>query len=77
MRSALPRAEALRLHLRLLPLARACARLGGVSFSKAALRRVGVEVGDPRLPQLPAPADALAALEADLVTAGVLTGVPA
>lgn len=35
------------------PLIAAQARLGGVSFSKAALRLQGIEVGDPRLPIVP------------------------
>lgn len=70
-------AEALRIHLRLMPVARACARLGGVSFSKAALRRVGVEVGDPRLPQVPADDAALLELDRDLAASGLLAGAHA
>ena len=70
-------AEALRIHLRLLPVVGAMSRLGGVSFSKAALRRVGVEVGDPRLPQVPAADHELADLERDLAAAGLLAGANA
>lgn len=70
-------AEALRIHRQLLPVVRATARLGAVSFSKAALRRTGVEVGDPRLPQVPASLAALAELERDLAAADLLTGASA
>lgn len=56
----------------LTPLIRAQARLGGVSFAKAALRLQGIEVGDPRLPVV-APDDAeLEELRRDLKQAGVL-----
>jgi 4-hydroxy-tetrahydrodipicolinate synthase len=55
----------------LLPVLRAFGRVGGVIFSKAALRLRGIGVGDPRLP-LPAATDAeLDLIAADLVEAGV------
>lgn len=47
-------------------------RLGGVTMSKEGLRLLGIEVGDPRLPQVPASAEQLTALEADLRAASVL-----
>lgn len=46
--------------------------LGGVTFSKAALRLQGIEVGDPRLPIAPASEDQIAALRLAMQTAGVL-----
>lgn len=55
------------------PLTTAQARLGGVSFAKAALRLQGFDVGDPRLPQIPADEEALALLRRDLHKAGVLS----
>lgn len=54
------------------PLNAAQSRLGGVTMSKAALRLQGVDVGDPRLPQVPATDAQLDALAADLRAAGVL-----
>jgi 4-hydroxy-tetrahydrodipicolinate synthase len=55
----------------LLPVLRGFGRLGGVIFSKAALRLRGVPVGDPRLP-LPAATPAeTGLLAADLHEAGV------
>jgi 4-hydroxy-tetrahydrodipicolinate synthase len=62
----------------LLPVLRAFGRLGGVIFSKAALRLRGIDVGDPRLP-LPAATPAeIAEITADLDVAGVaLPQVPA
>jgi 4-hydroxy-tetrahydrodipicolinate synthase len=47
-------------------------RLGGVTMSKAGLRLLGFDTGDPRLPQIPATAAELEALEADMRAAGVL-----
>ncbi|WHT17901.1 4-hydroxy-tetrahydrodipicolinate synthase [Crossiella sp. CA-258035] len=41
-------------HVGLLPIYAAFAKLGGVIFSKAALRLQGIEVGNPRLPLPPA-----------------------
>ena len=48
------------------------ARLGGVTMSKEGLRLLGVETGDPRLPQMPATSDQIAALAADMRAAAVL-----
>lgn len=56
----------------LLPLIHAVGALGGVTASKAGLRLQGIDVGDPRLPQIaPTPAQ-LDALAADMRAAGVL-----
>jgi 4-hydroxy-tetrahydrodipicolinate synthase len=56
----------------LLPVYRAFGRVGGVIFSKAALRLCGIEVGDPRLP-LPAATPAeVELIAADLAEAGVV-----
>ncbi|MEU1544405.1 4-hydroxy-tetrahydrodipicolinate synthase [Nocardia sp. NPDC005745] len=57
----------------LLPLHAAMARLGGVAMSKGGLRLLGVEVGEPRLPQLMPIGEQLEALAADLRTAEVLS----
>ncbi|MFT4126335.1 MAG: 4-hydroxy-tetrahydrodipicolinate synthase [Gordonia sp. (in: high G+C Gram-positive bacteria)] len=60
------------------PLVDAMGRLGGVTMVKAALRILGLDVGDPRLPQVPADAVQIEALTADLVAAGLLaTELPA
>lgn len=56
----------------LLRLNAAMARLGGVAMTKGALRLLGVEVGEPRLPQLMPSTDQLDELAADLEAAGVL-----
>jgi 4-hydroxy-tetrahydrodipicolinate synthase len=55
----------------LLPVLRSFGRLGGVIFSKAALRLRGLDVGDPRLPLPAATADDLDMIAADLTAAGV------
>jgi len=47
-------------------------RLGGVSFAKAALGLQGFDVGDPRLPQVPASPEQLVELAADLRAANVM-----
>lgn len=47
-------------------------RLGGVTMAKAALKLKGIDVGDPRLPQMPATPGQLEALAADMRTAAVL-----
>jgi 4-hydroxy-tetrahydrodipicolinate synthase len=47
-------------------------RLGGVTLSKAGLRLQGVEVGDPRLPQVAATAEQIDALAVDMRAASVL-----
>ncbi|MEU6185046.1 4-hydroxy-tetrahydrodipicolinate synthase [Nocardia sp. NPDC047038] len=57
----------------LLPLHAAMARLGGVAMSKGGLRLLGVEVGEPRLPQLMPTGEQLEALAADLRVVGVLS----
>ena len=41
-------------------------------MAKAGLRLQGMEVGDPRLPQVPATADQVEALAADMRAASVL-----
>ena len=60
-----------RIHMGLLPVLRAFSRVGGVVFSKAALRLRGYDVGDPRLPLPPATPEQVAAIAADLHEAGV------
>jgi 4-hydroxy-tetrahydrodipicolinate synthase len=60
---------ALRWHRALLPANRAMSRTGkgaGLSFAKAALRLAGFDVGDPRLPQIPASEGQIRLIEADL-----------
>ncbi|MGV0992850.1 MAG: 4-hydroxy-tetrahydrodipicolinate synthase [Mycobacterium sp.] len=47
-------------------------RLGGVTMSKEGLRLLGFETGDPRLPQMPATPDQIAALAADMRAAAAL-----
>lgn len=54
------------------PLCDAMARLGGVTLSKAGLRLQGIDVGDPRLPQMPATPEQIDALAADMRAASVL-----
>jgi 4-hydroxy-tetrahydrodipicolinate synthase len=54
------------------PLSNAMSRLGGVTLSKAGLRLQGIEVGDPRLPQVAATAEQVDALAADMRAASVL-----
>lgn len=66
-------ATARKIHVTLGPLNDAQHRLGGVTMSKAALRLVGLEVGEPRLPQVPATAEQLQELAADMRAATVLT----
>jgi 4-hydroxy-tetrahydrodipicolinate synthase len=46
--------------------------LGGVTMVKTGLRLLGFDTGDPRLPQIPATAAQIEALEADMRAAGVL-----
>lgn len=60
------------IHARCLPVIRVFSSVGGVAFSKAALRLIGLDVGIPRLPQVPAEPDQVAAIAAALVTAGAL-----
>ncbi|WP_036548935.1 4-hydroxy-tetrahydrodipicolinate synthase [Nocardia seriolae] len=54
------------------PLNRAMARLGGVAMTKGALRLLGIETGEPRLPQIMPSRDQLDELAVDLRAAGVL-----
>ena len=65
-------ATARKINVTLGPLANAQARLGGVTLVKAGLRLQGIEVGDPRLPQVPATPEQLEALAADMRAAAVL-----
>lgn len=65
-------ARAREINATLVPLFGAQARLGGVSMSKAALRLQGIDVGDPRLPQVPATEAEIEELRLDLEKAGVL-----
>jgi 4-hydroxy-tetrahydrodipicolinate synthase len=58
-------------HRGMLPVYRAFSRVGGVAFSKAALRLRGFDVGDPRLPMVGATDEQLHAIAADLAQAGV------
>ncbi|NKY59681.1 4-hydroxy-tetrahydrodipicolinate synthase [Nocardia flavorosea] len=50
----------------------AMARLGGVAMTKGGLRLLGVDVGEPRLPQIMPSPEQLEDLAADLRAAGVL-----
>jgi 4-hydroxy-tetrahydrodipicolinate synthase len=61
------------IHASTLVLIRAFFLAGGVAFGKAALRLTGLEVGDPRLPQVAADTDQVTAIAAALAEAGVLT----
>ncbi len=61
-----------KINLGLSPLCNAMSRLGGVTLSKEGLRLQGIEVGDPRLPQVPATAEQIDALAADMRAASVL-----
>ncbi len=65
-------ATARALNASMLPLVNAMGRLGGVTMVKAALRILGLEVGDPRLPQVPATGPQIEELIVDLRAAGVL-----
>ncbi len=56
----------------LLPLHAAMARLGGVAMSKGGLRLLGIEVGEPRLPQLMPSGGRLEFLAAGLGAGGVV-----
>ena len=65
-------ALARQMHASTLALIRTFFMVGGVAFGKAALRLTGLEVGDPRLPQVAADPDQVTAIAAALVEAGVL-----
>ena len=54
------------------PLCNAMGRLGGVTMAKAGLRLQGIDVGDPRLPQMAATPEQIDALAADMRSASVL-----
>ena len=60
------------IHACTLGLIRVFSTVGGVAFSKAALQLTGLDVGAPRLPQVPAEPHQVAAIAAALVEAGVL-----
>jgi 4-hydroxy-tetrahydrodipicolinate synthase len=65
-------ATARKINVALSPLCNAMSRLGGVTLSKAGLRLQGIDVGDPRLPQVAATPGQLDALAADMRAASVL-----
>ncbi len=65
-------ATARKINVTVAPLCNAMSRLGGVTMSKAGLRLQGIEVGDPRLPQMPATPGQIDALAADMRAASVL-----
>jgi len=65
-------ATARKINVTLGPLNAAQARLGGVTLAKAGLRLQGIDIGDPRLPQVPATSEQLEALAADMRAATVL-----
>jgi 4-hydroxy-tetrahydrodipicolinate synthase len=60
------------IHVSTLSLIRTFSMTGGVAFGKAALRLIGLDAGEPRLPQVPADPEQVAAIAAALVEAGVL-----
>ncbi|MGN2636991.1 4-hydroxy-tetrahydrodipicolinate synthase [Nocardia takedensis] len=64
--------EARRINASLIPLNAAMAGLGGVAMTKAGLRLLGLDVGEPRLPQLMPTQEQVELLAADLRVAGVL-----
>lgn len=66
--------RARQLNAQTLPLVRIMSQLGGVSFSKAALRLTGVDVGAPRLPQIAPSAAQLELLSAEMRRSGLLAG---
>ncbi len=66
-------AEARRMHNVLMPAHRAMGRTGGgagLVFAKAALRLAGLEVGEPRLPQIPATPAQIELIASDLAQVG-------
>ena len=62
------------IHAGTFPVIRAMGRVGGAIFAKAAMRLRGVDVGDPRLPLVPATPEQTSAIAADLAEAGVALG---
>jgi 4-hydroxy-tetrahydrodipicolinate synthase len=65
-------ATARKINVEVASLCNAMSRLGGVTMSKAGLRLQGIEVGDPRLPQVAATPEQVDALAADMRAASVL-----
>lgn len=65
-------ATARKISVALGPLNAAQTRLGGVTLAKEGLRLQGFDIGDPRLPQLPATDEQIKGLAADMRAAGVL-----
>ncbi len=65
-------ATARKINVTLGPLSAAQSRLGGVTLAKAGLRLQGLDVGDPRLPQIPATPEQIEALADDMRAAAVL-----
>jgi 4-hydroxy-tetrahydrodipicolinate synthase len=65
-------ATARKINVTLGPLNAAQSRLGGVTLAKAGLRLQGIDVGDPRLPQVPATPAQIEELAADMRAAAVL-----
>ena len=65
-------ATARKINVGVAPLCNAMGRLGGVTMSKAGLRLQGIDVGDPRLPQMAATPEQIDALAADMRSASVL-----
>jgi 4-hydroxy-tetrahydrodipicolinate synthase len=65
-------ATARKINVAVAPLCNALGRLGGVTMSKAGLRLQGIDVGDPRLPQMAATPEEIDALAADMRAASVL-----
>jgi 4-hydroxy-tetrahydrodipicolinate synthase len=65
-------ATARKINATIAPLCNAMARTGGVTMVKAALRLQGIDVGDPRLPQVAATPAQIDALAADMRAASVL-----
>src|SRR6201994_4249705 len=55
-------ATARKINVAIAPLSNAMSRLGGVTMAKAGLRLQGIEVGDPRLPQVTATPEQIDAL---------------
>ncbi len=65
-------ATARKINVAVSPLCKAMSRLGGVTMAKAGLRMQGIDVGDPRLPQMPATPEQIDALAADMRAVSVL-----
>lgn len=69
--------EARALYKRILPVIRMVGGHHYVAASKAALKILGQDVGDPRAPRLPVDADHFARIEADLAKLGLVEPRPA